>query len=108
MYDYSAPEPGDLPLKKGELVVIFESQRQHWWKARNNKGREGYVPANYVKKAGLESAEYVTLHNRISLIYLLCVCRWFFPDLSRTRTETILLEEVSYQLCKLMICYICF
>ncbi|XP_065886239.1 tyrosine-protein kinase TXK-like isoform X2 [Dysidea avara] len=75
MYDYSAPEPGDLPLKKGELVVIFESQRQHWWKARNNKGREGYVPANYVKKAGLESAE------------------WFFPDLSRTRTETILLEE---------------
>jgi len=65
MYDYSAPEPGDLPLRKGELVVIFESQRQHWWKARNSKGKEGYVPANYVKKAGLESAEYVTEHDGV-------------------------------------------
>ena len=55
MYDYAAPESGDLPLVKGERVVIFEYQRQHWWKARNAKGSEGYVPANYVKKVGLES-----------------------------------------------------
>ena len=101
MYDYSAPEPGDLPLRKGELVVIFESQRQHWWKARNSKGKEGYVPANYVKKAGLESAEYVTEHDGMYQIHtLFSVCRWFFPDLSRTRTETILLEEVGCQLSK--------
>ena len=57
MYDYTAPQSGDLPLTKGERVVIFDNQRQHWWKARNAKGSEGYVPANYVKKAGLESEE---------------------------------------------------
>jgi len=57
MYDYAAPESGDLPLIKGERVEIFESQRQHWWKARNSSKEEGYVPANYVKRIGLESEE---------------------------------------------------
>ena len=52
-----APESGDLRLQKGERVVIFDNQREHWWKARNSKGDEGYVPANYVKKVGLESEE---------------------------------------------------
>lgn len=57
MYDYYAPESGDLALSKGERVIIFDNQRQHWWKARNNRGEEGYVPANYVRKVGLESEE---------------------------------------------------
>ena len=57
MYDYTALESDDLPLTKGERVVIFDNQRQHRWKARNAKGSEGYVPANYVQKIELESKE---------------------------------------------------
>ena len=57
LFEYMAPESGDLRLSKGERVVIFDNQREHWWKARNSKGDEGYVPANYVKKVGLESEE---------------------------------------------------
>ena len=57
LFEYLAPESGDLRLLKGERVLIFDNQREHWWKARNSKGAEGYVPANYVKKVGLESEE---------------------------------------------------
>ena len=57
MYDYTALESGDLPLTKGERVVIFDKENQHRWMARNAKGNEGYVPANYVIKIGRESEE---------------------------------------------------
>lgn len=75
MYDYAGVEKGDLPLRKGQKVMIFDYSRDHWWRARNDKGHEGFVPSNYVKKVGLESEE------------------WYFPNLSRARAENILKSE---------------
>ena len=57
MYDYAPSDNVDLPLTKGQVVRIVNSVRPHWWKARNNKGQEGYVPSNYVKKVGVETEE---------------------------------------------------
>ena len=57
MYDYTPSDTVDLPLTKGQVVRIINSVRPHWWKARNNKGQEGYVPSNYVKKVGVETEE---------------------------------------------------
>ena len=57
MYEYTPSDNVDLPLTKGQVVRIVNSSRPHWWKARNNKGQEGYVPSNYVKKVGVEAEE---------------------------------------------------
>jgi tyrosine-protein kinase Tec len=75
LYDYAPSDTADLPLTKGQLVRIINSTRPHWWKARNSRNQEGYVPSNYVKKIGMETED------------------WFFPELTRTRAEQILKEE---------------
>ncbi|XP_064404911.1 tyrosine-protein kinase BTK-like [Halichondria panicea] len=75
MYEYPGLERGDLSLLKGQRVTVFDSTREFWWRARDEKGNEGYIPSNYVKKMGLDSEE------------------WFFPQLSRTRAENILKGE---------------
>ena len=41
MYDYHGIEKGDLPMIKGERVIIFDSSREHWWRARNMQGCVG-------------------------------------------------------------------
>lgn len=38
MYDYPGIEKGDLALKKGERIVVFDDTREHWWRARSSKG----------------------------------------------------------------------
>ncbi|CAI8051711.1 Tyrosine-protein kinase BTK, partial [Geodia barretti] len=79
MYSYPGQEQGDLALVKGQKYIVFDDARPHWWRARDERGREGYVPSNYVKKVGqtMEGEE------------------WFFPTLSRTRAEDILKEEAK-------------
>eukprot|EP00731_Ephydatia_muelleri_P030665 Em0022g179a len=69
LYDYNGIEKGDLPLQKGQKLLVIDNSREYWWKARDANGREGFVPSNYVRKAGLESED------------------WFFPNLSRARAE---------------------
>ena len=46
MYDYPGIEKGDLPLCKGQKVIIFDDSRDHWWRARDDKG---YVHALYME-----------------------------------------------------------
>jgi tyrosine-protein kinase Tec len=75
VYDYKPTEPGDLPLVKNQRVLITDNSREHWWKARNDYGEEGFVPSNYVRKAGLECEE------------------WFHPKLNRVEAEGILRSE---------------
>ena len=38
MYDYPGLERGDLPLTKGQRVVVFDDSREYWWRARNEQG----------------------------------------------------------------------
>ncbi|EDQ89876.1 uncharacterized protein MONBRDRAFT_44312 [Monosiga brevicollis MX1] len=72
LYDYDALEPTDLSLSKGERLVIVDQMEEHWWKARNNAGQEGYIPANYVRKLGLESEP------------------WFMADTSKAMASALL------------------
>ena len=57
MYDFTPSDKEDLPLTEGQVVRIVDSVQPHWWKARNNKGQEGFVPYNFVKKVGVETEE---------------------------------------------------
>eukprot|EP00045_Choanoeca_perplexa_P017029 m.238854 g.238854 ORF g.238854 m.238854 type:complete len:876 (-) comp17431_c0_seq2:1743-4370(-) len=54
-FPYQQMEPTDLPMVKGEKLTILDASEEHWWKARNASGKEGFVPANYVRKLGMES-----------------------------------------------------
>lgn len=48
-----AGEPDDaeqLPVKAGETVTVLEKFDDGWWRARNAQGREGIVPADFMKE----------------------------------------------------------
>jgi tyrosine-protein kinase Tec len=42
-------------MAKGEKLIVLDKTEEHWWKARNADGKEGYVPSNYLRKAGMEA-----------------------------------------------------
>ncbi|XP_078494431.1 tyrosine-protein kinase Tec isoform X3 [Ciona intestinalis] len=78
LYDFEPQEAGDVGLVVDEIYTVLETSRPHWWKVRNKRGDEGYVPANYVKyrtKDGLETMS------------------WFQRDMTRQRAEYLLKQD---------------
>nr|XP_002124836.3 tyrosine-protein kinase Btk29A [Ciona intestinalis] len=78
LYDFEPQEAGDVGLVADEVYTVLETSRPHWWKVRNKRGEEGYVPANYVKyrtKDGLETMS------------------WFQRDMTRQRAEYLLKQD---------------
>ncbi|XP_025085386.1 tyrosine-protein kinase TXK-like isoform X2 [Pomacea canaliculata] len=84
IYDYDPVEEGDLELCKGEEYEILDNSREHWWLAKNKKGKQGYIPSNYVKKK-----------------FDLEIYDWYYKDLSRNQAESIL-KENSHEGCFLV------
>jgi hypothetical protein len=50
VYPFTAIEPGDLTLVKGEEYVVLDDSQDHWWQVTNNLAEEGFIPSNYVKE----------------------------------------------------------
>ncbi|KAK7049547.1 cytoskeletal protein binding protein [Paramarasmius palmivorus] len=48
LYDFTADGDDELTVAEGEHLVVLEKDDE-WWKCRNQKGREGVVPAQYVE-----------------------------------------------------------
>lgn len=50
LYDFAGEQDGDLPFKKGDVIVITKKtdSSNDWWTGRHN-GQEGIFPANYVE-----------------------------------------------------------
>lgn len=60
IFDYDARTNDDLTIKKGDLLEITYRKNTAWWKAKNEKGQEGWIPSNYVaRRDSLESEPYV-------------------------------------------------
>ena len=38
-----------IAVKKGEVLLLLAKTNNDWWSVRQLSGKEGYVPANYVK-----------------------------------------------------------
>ncbi|NWX95058.1 HCK kinase, partial [Nothoprocta ornata] len=74
LYDYEATHAQDLGFRKGEQLRVLEESGE-WWRARSlATGHEGFIPSNYVARAGsLETEE------------------WFFKGISRKDAERQLL-----------------
>ena len=46
-YDFRGEEPGDLSLKKGEIVTLWEKNGD-WWNGCLGDGRSGCFPSDRV------------------------------------------------------------
>jgi len=61
MFDYKPNKPGDLPLQRNELIILYEKVSPEWWKGKSKtSGKYGHFPALYVteitEEATLSSA----------------------------------------------------
>ncbi|XP_072262964.1 tyrosine-protein kinase Tec [Pyxicephalus adspersus] len=80
MFDFHPVEPHDLRLTIGEEYVVLEKKDEHWWKARNNHGQEGYIPSNYVTEKKLDNLDQY---------------EWYSRNMNRNKAEQLLKMEVS-------------
>lgn len=46
VFDYLATEPGELSIKKGDLIGVLEEDSTGWWKGELN-GQVGFFPSNF-------------------------------------------------------------
>ena len=57
-YHYSPKRPDEIPLTKGERVMVLEKSIDGWWKGRKSDNiTSGWFPSNYVD---IEQNEYTT------------------------------------------------
>jgi len=78
VYPFTAIEPGDLSLVKGDQYIVIDDSQDHWWQVENSTGELGFIPSNYVKKL-----EDLGLTN----------FDWYVGDMSRQRAEAMLKNE---------------
>lgn len=50
LYDYDANAPGELTVKEDEVLLVFDTEDE-WLlvQSKNEGGKAGFVPANYVE-----------------------------------------------------------
>ena len=48
LFSRPCKEQGELSLTEGEKLVVMETRKQKWWKARNGHGQVGKVPSTYL------------------------------------------------------------
>ena len=55
MSNFIAEQPGDLPIKKGDIVGIIDHVDENWIQGFSNFGK-GIFPAKFVRKVDLTVA----------------------------------------------------
>ncbi|XP_077983583.1 tyrosine-protein kinase Tec-like [Glandiceps talaboti] len=80
LYQYTPGQKGDLAMEKGEEYSVLDDSREHWWKARNIRGEEGYIPSNFVQ----EKTDYSNSLEKYD---------WYSSTVSRTQAEEDLQTE---------------
>lgn len=58
LYDYVEKSPREVSMRKGDILVLLNSNNKDWWKVEVND-RQGFVPAAYVKRIdpGMSSSQ---------------------------------------------------
>ncbi|EGW01291.1 GRB2-related adapter protein [Cricetulus griseus] len=51
-FDFSAQDPSQLSLRRGDIVEVVECGEQGWWRGRA-RGRLGFFPRSYVQPVHL-------------------------------------------------------
>ncbi|KAL5481915.1 hypothetical protein EMCRGX_G022190 [Ephydatia muelleri] len=97
VYSFKGVLPQDLPLKRGEKVVIIGvCKNLKWYKARRENGSEGMIPYNYVQKVVATpsaSDESKALPDKEKQAVLLKSMPWFHGQISREEAERLLTSQ---------------
>ncbi|XP_034388091.1 epidermal growth factor receptor kinase substrate 8-like protein 3 [Cyclopterus lumpus] len=56
-YDFISRNNRELTVRKGEIVELLDMSKQ-WWKVRNSRGEEGFVPNNVLEAHDKQPIEY--------------------------------------------------
>ncbi|KAL6464155.1 hypothetical protein MHYP_G00264720 [Metynnis hypsauchen] len=56
--DFRARNDRELSVRKGETVELLDMSKR-WWKVRNDRGQEGFIPNNVLKSTESEDREQV-------------------------------------------------
>lgn len=56
LYDFMARNHKELTVQKGEIVQLLDKSKQ-WWRVRNNRGEEGFVPNNVLESPDEQEVE---------------------------------------------------
>ncbi|XP_068961285.1 tyrosine-protein kinase TXK [Petaurus breviceps papuanus] len=78
LYDFLPWESCNLALRRAEEYLILEKYNPHWWKARDQTGKEGLVPSNYVTEYKLTNLE---------------IYEWYHKNVTRNQAEDLLRQE---------------
>ena len=70
VYDYPGMEKGDLALKKGERIIVFDDSREHWWRARNNKGQVKILERAFEPKNGIKCSTHLHYFHVFFLLFV--------------------------------------
>lgn len=74
--DFVAKHEGDLSVRKGDRLIVTDTQNPDWCFAEHLASkRSGFVPRTYLASAAIELEE------------------WFFPKVNRREAEKLLLSE---------------
>jgi hypothetical protein len=49
-WDFAGTESDEVPVRKGEVVTVIDESDPDWWLVRNQAGKQGTAPSNYLKK----------------------------------------------------------
>ncbi|EIW65762.1 hypothetical protein TREMEDRAFT_70420 [Tremella mesenterica DSM 1558] len=50
LYEFVPTDPGDLGLKQGQKIMVLDKVGQgEWWRGKDDRGKEGIFPVNYVE-----------------------------------------------------------
>ncbi|KAM9759054.1 epidermal growth factor receptor kinase substrate 8-like protein 3 [Menidia menidia] len=60
-YDFISRNQIELTIRKGEVVELLDKSKQ-WWKVRNNRGEEGYVPNNVLEAEDETPEEHIEVN----------------------------------------------
>uniref|UniRef100_A0A7S1VDK9 SH3 domain-containing protein n=1 Tax=Sexangularia sp. CB-2014 TaxID=1486929 RepID=A0A7S1VDK9_9EUKA len=50
LWDFAGTESDEVPVRKGEVVTVIDESDPDWWMVRNQAGKQGTAPSNYLKK----------------------------------------------------------
>ncbi|CAN2388468.1 B cell receptor signaling pathway [Pristimantis euphronides] len=78
LFDFHPMEPHDLCLVAMEEYVVLEKKDEHWWKARNKYGQEGYIPSNHVTEKKQDNLDQYP---------------WYSKSMNRGKAEQLLKME---------------
>ncbi|XP_060713766.1 epidermal growth factor receptor kinase substrate 8-like protein 3 [Tachysurus vachellii] len=56
LYDFRARNDRELSVRKGEMVETLDMSKR-WWKVRNDRGEEGFIPNNVLKSTENEDTQ---------------------------------------------------